>query len=218
MFTGLIEEVGSVLSLSRSDTGTQRIVVASKYLSRKLHTGESIAVSGVCLTALDIKPGKSFAADLAKETIERTSLAQLGEGSIVNLELPLRSGAPLGGHIVQGHVEGVGHITALEPVGPERDAGDWRLEVEVPAELTRYIVHKGSITIEGISLTVAAIVGNRLTVAIIPHTYAATNLHALRVGAPVNIETDVLAKYAEKTHATDQPGTVTIKKLFSAGF
>lgn len=214
MFTGLIEEVGKVAELS-GEGGTRRIVIASTSLVKELKTGDSIAVNGVCLTALDITPN-SFAADLASETVARTSLTRLRTGSPVNLELPAKAGSRLGGHVVQGHVDGVGKLVSLEQV---KSGDDWRLTIEVPSDLARYIVFKGSISIEGISLTVARVEGARVTVAIIPHTYQATNLHALKPNDPVNIEVDIIAKYAEKMLRGEAvPGNITVERLLSEGF
>ena len=201
MFTGLIESTGTVLAITPT-TGASRITIASPTLTARLNTGDSIAVSGVCLTALLIEPNAfppRFSADLAAETIARTTLSHLQPGSTVNLELPTPAGSPLGGHVVQGHVDGAGTLIALDPITPSApDTTDWRLRLAIPNELTRYVVEKGSITIEGISLTVASITGNQVEVAIIPHTYAATSLHTLAPGAPLNIEVDILGKYAER--------------------
>jgi len=201
MFTGLIESTGTVLAITPT-TGATRITIASPTLTARLNTGDSIAVSGVCLTALLIEPNAfppRFSADLAAETIARTTLSHLQPGSTVNLELPTPAGSPLGGHVVQGHVDGAGTLIALDPITPSApDTTDWRLRLAIPNELTRYVVEKGSITIEGISLTVASITGNQVEVAIIPHTYAATSLHTLAPGAPLNIEVDILGKYAER--------------------
>ena len=201
MFTGLIESTGTVLAITPT-TGATRITIASPTLTARLNTGDSIAVSGVCLTALLIEPNAfppRFSADLAAETIARTTLSHLQPGLTVNLELPTPAGSPLGGHVVQGHVDGAGTLIALDPITPSApDTTDWRLRLAIPNELTRYVVEKGSITIEGISLTVASITGNQVEVAIIPHTYAATSLHTLAPGAPLNIEVDILGKYAER--------------------
>ena len=201
MFTGLIETTGTVLAVTPI-AGVTRITIASPTLTSKLNTGDSIAVSGVCLTALSIEPHAfppRFSADLAAETIARTTLSGLQPGATVNLELPTPAGSPLGGHVVQGHVDGAGTLVALDPTTPGApDATDWRLRLAIPNELTRYVVEKGSITIEGISLTVASITGNHVEVAIIPHTYAATSLHTLAPGSPLNIEVDILSKYAER--------------------
>jgi riboflavin synthase len=157
----------------------------------------------------------SFTADLAPETLTRTSLSRLAKGAPVNLELPTKSGARLGGHVVQGHVDGVGKLTALRPLSQ----GDYWLEVEIPGELARYVVHKGSLAIEGISLTVAKLDGAKVACAIIPHTYEATNLRTLDPGDPVNIEVDVLAKYAEKMFKGEAPPSdITLERLVREGF
>lgn len=231
MFTGLVEEVGEVLALElhehQNGTATARITVAAPGLGARLKTGDSVSVSGVCLTALEPLHDR-FSADLAAETVARTNLAALEPGSRVNLELPLPAGTPLGGHIVQGHVDGTGRLLSLTPAGgatadaadpADSGAHDWLLVVEVPSELLRYIVHKGSITIEGISLTVAALDENRVTVAIIPHTYRATNLHALKPDSRLNIEVDVLAKYAERLEQTrSHSEPLTVERLMRLGF
>ena len=218
MFTGLIQETGEVAELQRipSEKGetVTRITVKAKQVVRELRTGDSVAVSGVCLTALEIGE-QQFSADLAQETLERTSLLRLKPGSLVNLELPARAQDRMGGHVVQGHVDGTGKIVSLEKI-KYRD--DWRLVVEVPEVLEKYVVPQGSITVEGISLTVAAIEGDRVEIAIIPHTWQATNLHALRAGDPVNIEVDVLAKYAEKMAKGRASGGLTVADLVRLGF
>ncbi len=214
MFTGLIEELGKVVSLSE-ENGTRRIVVSSAQLVKELKTGDSIAVNGVCLTALDITKN-SFAADLAAETVARTSLTKLEVGSAVNLELPTKADGRLGGHVVQGHVDGVGKLTSLDKV---EGGQDWRLTIELPAGLEQYVVCKGSISIEGISLTVAQVEGRQVSVAVIPHTCDATNLKSLKPGDPVNIEVDILAKYAEKMLKGEAAaGGVTVERLLSEGF
>lgn len=201
MFTGIVETTGTVLAVTPT-AGATRIIIASPALTSQLATGDSIAVSGVCLTALSIEPNAfppRFSADLAAETIARTTLSGLEPGAIVNLELPTPAGSPLGGHVVQGHVDGTATLVSLDPISPSApETTDWRLRLTLPHTLTRYVVEKGSITIEGISLTVAAITGNQVEVAIIPHTYAATSLHTLAPGSPLNIEVDVLSKYAER--------------------
>jgi riboflavin synthase len=223
IFTGLIESTGSVISIAETP-GARRITVAlPQPLASRLKTGDSISVSGVCLTALDIvATGEPrFSADLATETVERTSLSRLAPGSMVNLELPTPAGAPLGGHIVQGHVDGVAKVLALVPLVPGApEATDWALQLGVPDELTPYIVEKGSITVEGVSLTVAKFATHIVTIAIIPHTYAATNLRALREGDEVNIEVDVLAKYAEQQAkaATESDFEVTLEYLIANGY
>jgi len=217
MFTGLIEATGSILSVEER-AGTRRITVSAPALASKLKTGDSIAVSGVCLTALDIEPGR-FHADLAAETVARTSLTRLAPGSIVNLELPTPAGTPLGGHIVQGHVDSTGTLLALDPVDPaaDRSLTDWRLQVEIPEQTRPYLVEKGSFAIEGISLTIARWDGKTATVVIIPHTYAATNLRILQPGAPVNIEADILMKLALQ-QSRESGFNLTVDYLVANGF
>src|ERR1700684_1166565 len=201
MFTGLIETTGTVLAVEQRE-GSRRIAISAPGIA--LRTGDSIAVSGVCLTAVDIEPSLFYAA-LAAETVARTSLSMLAPGTTVNLELPTPAGAPLGGHVVQGHVDGTGTLLSLEPIDAHADPAlaDWWLRVAVPSQLSRYMVEKGSIAVEGISLTIArwergTAEGDVVSVAIIPHTYARTNLHTLKAGHPVNIEADVLIKFMEQ--------------------
>jgi len=210
MFTGLIQQIGKISAVSRSTGGTHRIVIETCELSGELRTGDSVSVSGVCLTALDITES-SFAADLAAGTIACTSLSKLKPGSVVNLETAVKAGTSLGGHFVQGHVDGTGEILTLVQVPHEKD---WVLTVKVPVSLTRYIVAKGSICLEGISLTVALIEGQNVSMAIIPHTYQNTNLHTLNSSAVVNIEVDVLAKYAEK----QKQSSLSIDEWMMQGF
>jgi riboflavin synthase len=224
MFTGLIQETGSVLSVERRG-GVHHITIHAPSLAARLQTGDSIAVSGVCLTALAIAPNGQpdrFEADLAEETVRRTSLSQLAPGTKVNLELPTPAGTPLGGHVVQGHVDGVGRLLALKPVSPGNEKTDWWLEIEVPEGIRPYVVEKGSIAIEGISLTVARWDGERVSVAIIPHTYAHTNLATLKAGDPVNLEADVLLKYAEKARHSQSRHTegseLTLAYLIENGY
>jgi riboflavin synthase len=206
MFTGLIQETGSVLGVEQRG-GVQHITIHAPGLAPRLHLGDSIAVSGVCLTALAIAPEGQpdrFEADLAEETVRRTSLSRLAPGTAVNLELPTPAGTPLGGHVVQGHVDGVGRLLALQPVTPGNEGNevtDWWLEVEVPEGIRPYVVEKGSIAIEGISLTVARWDGERASVAVIPHTYAHTNLHTHQPGDLLNLEADVLLRHAAQTYA-----------------
>ena len=200
MFTGIIEQTGTLISLEDRG-GVRRITVEAPGLAASLREGDSLGVSGVCLTALDIDP-KYFHADLAQETLDRTSLGALALGSKVNLELPTAAGSPLGGHVVQGHVDGTGIMTLLEPVIPrsnptfDEQTTDWTLKVRVPDNARQWMVPKGSVAIEGISLTIAAWDGEEISVAILPLTYWRTNLHALEPGAPVNVEADMLAKLA----------------------
>jgi riboflavin synthase len=213
MFTGLIQQTGTIAALDKS-AGTARLRISAPGLASQLKEGDSVAVSGVCLTALS-PTSNSFEADLAQETIARTSLSQLSPGRIVNLELPIPAGTPLGGHIVQGHVDCAGSLISLERATSGSD--DRWLEIEMPEALTRYVVEKGSITVEGISLTVANISGARVRIAIIPHTYTATNLHTLSPSDKVNIEVDVLARYAEKQQQ-EKAHRWTVDDLVSRGF
>lgn len=213
MFTGLIEETGRIARVSHKN-GKARITVNAKRIPAELKLGDSVAVSGVCLTAVKVGH-KEFSADLADETLKRTSLGGLRKDSWVNLELPAHAQDRLGGHVVQGHVDGVGSLLTLTKV---KGAEDWRLIIEIPAGLERYVVPQGSITVEGISLTVASISGNRIEIAIIPHTYEATNLHTLRSGSPLNIEVDILAKYAEKSGANRAGSKLTVGDLVRRGF
>jgi len=221
MFTGLIETTGTVLGVT-PDTGVTRITIgASAQLVSRLTTGDSIAVSGVCLTALDIEPNAfppRFSADLAAETIARTTLSRLKPETVVNLELPTPAGSPLGGHVVQGHVDSTATLVALEPITPDTDITDYRLRFTIPNDLVRYVVEKGSITVEGISLTVASIHGNQVEIAIIPHTYAATSLRTLSPGDALNIEVDVLGKYAERQGEKPAGFVLTEKYLIANGY
>jgi len=214
MFTGLIEEVGKVISLS-GGKGTKRLTVAASKLPREMKKGDSISVSGVCLTAVEIRKNV-LAFDLAAETLARTSLSRLGKGTLLNLELPMKADGRMGGHIVQGHADGVARFLGLEKI---EGKDDYWLRLEIPAELARYVVFKGSISVEGISLTVAKIEGSEVTIAIIPHTYEMTNLKQFNLGDPMNIEVDIIAKYAEKMLLGQAaPGNVTLDRLVSEGF
>jgi riboflavin synthase len=218
MFTGLVQETGRIERLERrkQKNGSEltRITIAAKDVPKELKRGDSVAVSGVCLTAVEIAK-KQFCADLAEETLRRTSLGNLRKGSAVNLELPARPQDRLGGHIVQGHVDGTGKLISLQQI---KGREDWRLIVELPADLAKYVVPQGSITLEGISLTVAKVEGERLEVAIIPHTWQATNLRGLRSGDVLNIEVDVLAKYAEKMMRGEAASRLSVAKLVKMGF
>jgi riboflavin synthase len=187
MFTGIIEELGTIAAFEK------RLVVKCSTVIEDAHEGASIAVNGVCLTAVDLTPD-SFSADLAPETLARTNLGDLHAGSRVNLERPVTPATRLSGHIVQGHVDATAELIALDEL---RD-GNWWLKVRVPAGLDRYMVHKGSIAIDGISLTIATLEGDVLGVTIIPHTYSNTTLGFRRPGERVNLEVDVLAKHVEK--------------------
>jgi riboflavin synthase len=220
MFTGLVEATGEVISFVRGE-GAARLTIAAPGIAGRLRTGDSVAVSGVCLTALSIEPDAfppRFSADLAVETIVRTTLSRLAPGSVVNLELPTPAGAPLGGHVVQGHVDGVGTLVALDAVNPGSAETDWVFRLRIPDALRKYVVEKGSITVEGISLTVAGVVGDEVRIAIIPHTYGATNLHTLKVGDGLNIEVDVLAKYAESRGRVEIRHELTVEYLIANGY
>lgn len=224
MFTGIIERTGTIVSLVDLG-GVHRLTVAAPGIAGQLREGDSLAVSGVCLTALDVNP-ELFYADLAAETLAKTSLGVLAPGSLVNLELPTAAGSPLGGHIVQGHVDGTGTLTALEPVVPEtspyfdRQTTDWTLRVRVPERLWPWMVLKGSVAIEGISLTIADFNGDTVSVAILPLTYWRTNLHTLKADAPVNLEADVLVKlaYAQMQETKKPEFELTEAWLVASGF
>jgi riboflavin synthase len=200
MFTGIIEQTGTLVSLTDRG-GVRRITVEAPGLAGRLREGDSLGVSGVCLTALDVHP-TLFHADLAQETLDKTSLGSLAPGALLNLELPTAAGSPLGGHIVQGHVDATGELLALDPVIPATDPAfdphttDWTLKVRVPASIREWMVPKGSVAIEGISLTIAAVQADTISIAILPLTYWRTNLHTLTPGAPINVEADVLVKLA----------------------
>jgi len=214
MFTGIVEEVGHLTRIEQRGEN-RRITVAAETVATELKTGDSIAVSGVCLTALDIKPG-SFCADLAPETWERTSFSRMREGALVNLELPMKADGRFGGHIVQGHVDGVGKLIALDRIA---ESESWWLRIELPHEVEKYTVYKGSISIEGISLTVASLEGRNCTIAIIPHTVEMTNLNSLQPGDPVNLEADLIAKYVEKMLSREPAeSALTVEELVQQGF
>ena len=187
MFTGIIEELGAIAL----EGGRLRILCRAALSG--LSPGASIAVNGVCLTAVRIA-SDSFGADLSPETLARTSLGHLTPGALVNLERPLAIGDRLGGHIVQGHVDGTAQVLSLDALPDE----NWELRVSVPPELGRYMIYKGSIAIDGVSLTIASINATELSIAIIPHTYASTSMQGYRRGTIVNIEVDQIAKYIEK--------------------
>lgn len=215
MFTGIIEQTGTVQSLTRSTAGA-RLSIRAELILSDLTIGASIAVNGACLTAVEVT-ATAFAADLSPETLDKTNLGSLQAGSLVNLERPLAPGDRLSGHFVLGHVDGTGEITRLDPAGD----GNWLLQVRVPGPLLRYLVFKGSIAIDGVSLTLAAVEDDLVSVAIIPHTYQATALHTQRPGAEVNIECDILAKHVEKLlwNMTIDPGSnLTIEDLKQQGF
>jgi riboflavin synthase len=212
MFTGIVEEVGRITRIEQRGEN-RRVTIAAECVPKELRTGESVSVSGVCLTALDIKPG-AFSADLAPETWARTSFSRIRHDAVVNLELPMKANGRFGGHMVQGHVDGVGRLIALERIA---DSENWWLHLELPPEVEKYTVHKGSITIEGISLTVANLERARCTIAVIPHTVEMTNLNSLKAADPVNLEADLIAKYVEKI-MDRRAGDFTIEQLVEQGF
>jgi riboflavin synthase len=213
MFTGIIEEVGRVARIEHRGEN-RRITITAENAPKELKAGDSVSVSGVCLTALDIKPG-SFSADLAPETWERTSFSRMHEGALVNLELPMKADGRFGGHIVQGHVDGVGKLIALERIA---DSETFWLRIELPRDVEKYTVYKGSVCIEGISLTVAKLEDGICTVAIIPHTVEMTNLNSLKPGDRVNLEADLIAKYVEKMMTRESESTLTVEELVRQGF
>jgi riboflavin synthase len=218
MFTGIVEELGRVRSIERRGEGV-RMTVEARVVTEGACEGESIAVNGVCLTALDVRRD-SFAADGSRETLQRSTLGSLRPGSPVNLERAVTPSTRLGGHIVQGHVDARGRFLSAEEHG-----GSWTVRIAYPPEVARYLVFKGSVAVEGISLTVAGLREEYFEVAIIPKTWAVTNLSTLRAGDSVNLEADIIAKYVERILSfdarrgvqTDAPG-LTLDKLAELGF
>lgn len=191
MFTGIIEELGCVASIAL-DGENARIVVMTHTVTEDTKPGDSIAVNGVCLTVLDVT-SESFAADVSKETLERSTLGSLAAGSRVNLERAVTPMTRLGGHIVQGHVDGRGTFLSAG-----KNGDFWTVRIGFPTEFAKYLVYKGSIAVEGISLTVAALGDDHFNIAVIPKTWELTNLSFLKPGDPVNLEADVIAKYVER--------------------
>jgi riboflavin synthase len=217
MFTGIIEELGVVERMDRRGEGA-RLKIRCAAVLRDSREGSSIAVNGVCLTAVDLDAA-SFIADLAPETMRRSNLGDLRAGSRVNLERPLSPLDRLSGHIVQGHVDGTGELLELEELGDN----NWWLQVRIPPELDRYLVYKGSIAIDGISLTIADLRGDVLAVTVIPHTYSNTNLGSRKPGERLNLECDMLAKHVEKLLAKmetrpEAKPALTVAKLKELGF
>lgn len=192
MFTGLVEETGKVLALERDAGGGVKLSLAAPKIASDLKTGDSIAVNGCCLTAVACD-GEQIDFDLLDETLRRTNLGALRIGSLVNLERAVAVGARMGGHFVQGHIDCTAPVRSFEPVG-----ADHRLEIALPAEFAQYVVFKGSIAINGISLTVAELHKESFVLWIIPHTFSATNLREIKPGDAVNLEFDLLAKYVER--------------------
>jgi len=191
VFTGIVRERGRVLS-AEHDGGCVRLRIAAPQTAASAGLGDSVSVSGVCLTAVAVDDGE-LAFDAVPETLDRTTLSNLAEGAEVNLEPALRAGDPLGGHYVQGHVDGVGRVRSLE-----RDGEGATLRLEIPPELLRYCVEKGSLAVDGVSLTIAALAERGVSIALVPHTLRETTLAALTRDDGVNLEVDVLAKYVER--------------------
>jgi len=214
MFTGIIEETGSIGKIDKLSDGA-RLEVKSRTVIEGAKIGDSIAVNGVCLTVVDQGNGW-FAADVSAETIQRTSLKAVQAGTAVNLERPLTPSSRMGGHIVQGHVDGTGEFIEARPSGD-----GWIVRIGFQPELARYIVEKGSIAVDGISLTVASLAEKWFEIAIIPHTWRATNLSGLARGTPVNIEVDVVAKYVERmvrAYTEDTGKKLTVDRLKELGY
>lgn len=192
MFTGIVRERGRVVACDGGIDGI-RLVVQAPDTARDAREGDSVSIGGVCLTAIAIE-GDTLAFEAVPETLARSSLGQLEQGAEVNVEPALRAGDPLGGHFVQGHVDAVGHVKAVDSEGE----GGRRIWIDAPEDVLRYCVEKGSVTIEGVSLTIAALEKDAFAVALVPHTLSVTTLGALSAGDPVNLEVDVLAKYVER--------------------
>ena len=191
MFTGIVEATGTVTEMAGTETG-RRMTISSPEIARGLEVGDSVAVQGACLTAVEITPA-GFSVEMVAETLQRTAFADVAVGTVVNLERAMPASGRFDGHIVQGHVDGVGSVEAVEIEGEGR-----RLTIRLPEGLDRYVVEKGSITIDGVSLTVASVGDRTFGVALIPHTLAVTTLGLLQAGARVNLEVDILAKYVDR--------------------
>jgi riboflavin synthase len=217
MFTGIIEELGRVRSIERRGEGA-RLVIEARTVAEGTQEGDSIAVNGVCLTAIDVR-ADSFAADGSRETLQRSTLGRLRAGSAVNLERAVTPSTRLGGHIVQGHVDGRGRFLHAEDHG-----GSWTVRIAYPRELARYLVFKGSVSVEGISLTVAALADEYFEIAVIPKTWTVTNLSHLRPNDEVNLEADIIAKYVERIlnvgrqEEESAPSGLTEEKLADLGY
>lgn len=213
MFTGIIEELGAIESVTTQAAGS-RIRVLCKTVLDDAVEGCSICTNGVCLTAVDLRPG-SFAADLSPETLRASNLGDLRPGHRVNLERSLSASGRLSGHIVQGHVDATGEFLALDSLGAE----NWWLRIRVPADVEKLLVYKGSIAIDGISLTVASIEADVLSVTIVPHTWSHTTIGLRKPGERVNLECDILAKYVDKLlRRIETPKSLTMEKLKDMGY
>ena len=217
MFTGIIEELGRVRSVEKRGEGV-RMTVEARTVTEGTREGDSIAVNGVCLTALEVSR-ESFAADGSRETLQRSTLGGLRAGSPVNLERAVTPETRLGGHIVQGHVDGRGRFLSAEEHG-----GSWTVRVAYPREIAQYLVFKGSVAVEGISLTIAALADDHFEVAVIPKTWTVTNFSHLRPGNSVNLEADIIAKYVERILSVGPRGGgaaasgLTLEKLDELGY
>lgn len=213
MFTGIIEELGKIALLEKHANGA-KIKIAAKIVTKDTNEGDSIAVNGVCLTALDVK-SDSFTADVSQETLQKSTLGKLKNGAKVNLERAVTPNTRLGGHIVQGHVDSRGKfVSAVQ-------SGDfWTVRVSFPREIGQYLVYKGSISVEGISLTIAELGADYFEIAVIPKTWELTNLSTLKSGDEVNLEADVIAKYVERIllYGKAESGEITMEKLEKLGF
>jgi riboflavin synthase len=219
VFTGIIEELGEIAALEKSgDGGGARIVIAAKTATDGTNEGDSIAVNGVCLTALNIKKD-SFAADVSAETLAKSTLGKLKTGARVNLERAVTPSTRLGGHIVQGHVDGRGRF-----VSAARSGDFWTVRVAFPQEMARYFVYKGSVAVEGISLTIADLTDDYFEIAVIPKTWQLTNLSVLKPNDEVNLEADIIAKYVERImrygggENQNSAGGITMEKLAALGY
>jgi riboflavin synthase len=217
MFTGIIEELGRVRNIEKRGEGA-RLIVEARTVTSGTEEGDSIAVNGVCLTAIDVAKD-SFAADGSRETLQRSTLGSLRAGSFVNLERAVTPATRLGGHIVQGHVDARGRFLSATAHG-----GSWTVRIAYPQDITRYLVFKGSVAVEGISLTVAALTDEYFEIAVIPKTWAVTNLSHLSAGDEVNLEADIMAKYVERILTAgrkvkdEEASGLTIEKLTELGF
>lgn len=213
MFTGIIEELGKINNLEKK-AGGARIVVAAKIVTDDTREGDSIAVNGVCLTAVDVRED-SFAANVSQETLNRSTLGNLKTNSAVNLERAVTPSTRLGGHIVQGHVDAAGAF-----LGAEKTGEFWTVKIGFPKEIGRYFVYKGSVSVEGISLTIANLADDYFEIAVIPKTWELTNLSSLKTGDAVNLEADVIAKYVERMmlYGKEKSENITMEKLAALGF
>jgi riboflavin synthase len=215
MFTGIIEELGKIASLEKHASGA-KIRIAAKIVTENTNEGDSIAVNGVCLTALEIKKD-SFTADVSQETLDKSTLNKLKTGAVVNLERAVTPTTRLGGHIVQGHVDATGKF-----VSAKQNGDFWTVRIGFPKEIGQYLIYKGSVSVEGISLTIAELGTDYFEIAVIPKTWELTNLSSLKSGDAVNLEADVIAKYVERIllygKTTEKSEGVTMEKLKKMGF